>query len=363
MKTSEKQIAPRLTLPEDPLRAREFLGIQSSAIRVAQNPLLVKYARENHIPIGIPFFDSAMQGILPTDLVVGTGGSGLGKTSFGLEIAKNVAMRGHRVLMIPLESEPNEIEMKLEYQLFAGEYYYDKDKDKSVVFDYRSYRFGKIGSSLNKYYPKVKEIFKQRYATLETLYRKEGFNIENLREVFVYAKREGFKCIVLDHCHFIELYGDDPENIELSRLMKQIRDLNLHYNMPVFMLAHTRKTNKVMPGLEDIRGTSDIGKIATMGICIAPRPGSYDAKSDSVDTIFSVPKARTGGKLNLVGLVRYHIPMQSYVPEYRVARLEGDDVIELKKEELPYWAKGDPFCKNKSQLQEMEFKDEEDMHY
>lgn len=349
MKTPTK-IVPELTIPDDPKRAREILGIDSVSNRFVHNYSFIKNARDNHLPIGIPFFDSAMQGILPTDLVVGTGGSGLGKTSFGLEIAKNVAMRGQRVLMLPLESEMNEIEMKLQYQLFAGERFNDEKANKKDIFDYRSYRFGKIDHLLKPYADKVRHLMKERYSTLETMYRKEGFSIEGLRQVMVYAKREGFKCLILDHCHYIELYGDDPENIELSKLMKQIRELNLHYNIPVFMLAHTRKTNKVMPGLEDIRGTSDIGKIATMGICIAPRPNSYDAKTDSVDTIFAVPKARTGGKLNLVGLVRYHIPMQSYVPEYRVAKLSGDEIIELKKEDLPYWAAQDPFCRNKPQI-------------
>lgn len=344
--SQDNKITPRLLIPEDPKRAREILGVDSVANRFVHNYDFIRAARENAIPIGIPFFDSAMQGILPTDFVVGTGGSGLGKTSFGLEIAKNVAMRGKRVLMLPLESEHNEIEMKLQYQLFAKCRFEDETANKGDIFDYRSFRFGKIDHLVRPYAEQVRHEMKTRYSTLETMYRKEGFDIEALKEVMQFAKREDFKCVVLDHCHYIQMYGDDPENIELSKLMKQIRELNLHYNIPVFMLAHTRKTTKTMPGLEDIRGTSDIGKIATMGICIAPNPGSYDAKTDSVDTIFAVPKARTGGKLNLVGLVRYHIPMQSYVPQYRVARLDKDEVIELSREELPYWAKSDPFCRN-----------------
>jgi hypothetical protein len=168
-----------------------------------------------------------------------------------------------------------------------------------------------------------------------------------------YAKDQAFDCVVLDHAHYFDLYGQDSENQELSKMMKEIRDLNLKYSIPVIVVAHTRKMPGLLPGLEDFRGTSDIGKIITNCIMIAGRPDSYDPASGTVDTIIAVPKARAGGRLNVVGLMNFHTQLQSYVADYRVGKVVGESVEELTRHELPYWAKSDPFCRNKGEFEDV----------
>jgi hypothetical protein len=193
----------------------------------------------------------------------------------------------------------------------------------------------------------VRELFHERYENLETVYKNSDFTVDNLSYLMAYAKDQAFDCVILDHAHFMDLYGMDSENQELSKMMKDIRELNLKYSIPVILVAHTRKMPGLLPGLEDFRGTSDIGKIITNCVMIASRPDSYDPQSGTVDTIISVPKARAGGKLNVIGLMHFHTQLQSYVSEYRVGKQVGDNIEELDRLDLPYWAKSDPFCRNK----------------
>lgn len=346
MKQPKKQVRPLVEIPTDPQRAREFLGIQSSATSFMQNPFIIKEAMERVTSFGNPFLDRSLIGMLPSELVCVMAKSNVGKTQMIMEMAKNLSMNKKRVLFVALESEQNEIELRLEFQLFAGAWYYDKEHSNSVVFNYRNYRFGKLNAELKKYADKVREIYHQRYEHLEVYYRRKEFTIENLRQLMKYAADTGVQCVVIDHLMVFDLFGDDPENQEMSRLIKDIRELNLHHSIPVIVAAHTRKMNTDLLSLDDIRGTSDIAKVATSVIGIASRPNSYNPASATVDTIVQVLKSRAGGKLNEVGLMYFHLQTQSYMPEYRLAKINGDSVEEMTHDEIPYWARGDDFCQS-----------------
>jgi replicative DNA helicase len=343
---SKKNLNPYIEIPTDPRRARDFLGVQNSAEIFLRNPAIIKEAQDKLTSFGNPFLDRALLGMLPSELVCVMAKSNVGKTQMILEMAKNLSMTKKRVLFIALESEQNEIEFRLEFQLFAQSFYYDKDKPHGVIFNYRNYRFGKLNSLLKKYSDKVREIYHQRYEHLEVFYRKKEFTIENLKELMRYASQSGISCVVIDHLMVFDLFGQDPENQEMSRLIKDIRDLNLHHSIPVIVAAHTRKMNTNLLGLDDIRGTSDIAKIATTVIGIASRPDSYDPVSSQIDTIIQVLKSRAGGKISEAGLMKFNLQMQCYLPEYRLAKTIGDNVEEMRSDELPYWVKGDSFCLN-----------------
>lgn len=354
-----KKITPSVDLPEGEQRRREFLGVASASHRRKWNQSIIQEAKLNCVSFGLPMLDRALEGAMNTELIAIGAAAGVGKSTIGLEIAKNVAMSKKRVLFVALEAEQNEIELKLHFGLFVSKWMYDPERNRKLLFDYRRYRFGHLDEELKKYAPEVNEIFDERYSTLETYYKLKDFTIESLRQLFVYAKDAGMHSIVVDHIHYFDLYGRASEkNEEMTRLMHDIRDLNLHYKIPVFLVAHVRKHNSVVPTLQDFHGTSEIGKIATTCIMLASRPNSYDSNTGCVDTIISVPKVRAGGKLNVVGLMSYHTQLGAYLPEYRVGSLDGDEVTELEKERLPYWAKHDSFCVNgKNQV------DEPDPHY
>lgn len=343
---SKKTLNPIVEIPTDPMRAREFLGVHNSAEAFLRNPWIIKEAQEKLTSFGNPFLDRALLGMLPSELVCVMAKSNVGKTQMILEMAKNLSMNKKRVLFVALESEQNEIEFRLEFQLFAQAFYYDKDRPSGIVFNYRNYRFGMLSPILKKYADRVREIYHQRYEHLEVFYRKKEFTIEHLKQLMKYAKDSGISCIVIDHLMVFDLFGEDPENVEMSRLIKDIRDLNLHHSIPVIVAAHTRKMNTNLLSLDDIRGTSDIAKIATTVIGIASRPDSYDPVNSQIDTIIQVLKSRAGGKINEAGLMHFNLQMQCYLSEYRLAKTIGDNVEEMRSEELPYWVKGDSFCSN-----------------
>jgi hypothetical protein len=130
----------------------------------------------------------------------------------------------------------------------------------------------------------------------------------------------------------------------MSKLIKKIRSLNLYYNKPFVVVAHLRKgIDGIIPQLEDIYGSSDVGKNSTVTFMVAKDPEGYDVKNQLQKTIISIPKSRTGSLGNLVAKVDYSIQHQMYLPSYSLARVvkfkDKEQIHDLTEDEYPEWAK------------------------
>jgi hypothetical protein len=231
--------------------------------------------------------------------------------------------------------------MRLKYSIEAGLFFKDQNRDRGVIVSYRKWRLGFLQQSFKKYKPEAASIFIDRYARLHTVYRDESYGIKEFEYNLDEAKEFG-DLFICDHIHFFDLSGQTNEHTEISQLMKKIRSLNLFYSKPFIVIAHLRKQIEgILPNLEDFMGSSDIGKIATLAIMLAKDPNGYDPKTQTQRTIFSIPKARTGGLGNLVGIQDYSITHQGYIPKYLLARVgaKNDKIDYLKTEDMPEWAK------------------------
>lgn len=325
------------------------LKIESAVVRSCNIPEIIDEAREKSIPYGIPFLDASLLGILPTDLVLIGANTGIGKTALGTEIAKQACAQKKKVLFIALEAERAEIEMRLEYQLYAKWYLEDKCRDRGLRFDFRAYRYGKLTSSLVPYRKPVIEEFTTRYRLLFTRYKdNEIFNAETLATLLEWAK-QNVDLVIVDHLHYFDMneYGKDS-NERLSRLMQKIRDLTLQFRVPVILMAHTRKDHtSFLPSESDFRGSSDISKIATTCIMLAKIPNGYDPALNQSRTAFVIPKGRAG-QIHHVGVVPFSITHSCYLRKYSLglADEKNKTIQALNRSVLPYWAKEDIDCSN-----------------
>jgi len=325
------------------------LGIETAVLRSCHIPEIIIEARDKAIPYGIPFLDAALIGILPTDLILIGANTGIGKTALGVEIAKQACLQKKKVLFIALEAEKAEIEMRLEYQLYAKNYLEDKMRDRSLRFDFRAYRYGKLKGKISQYTEPVLKEFTERYISLFTRYKdNEPFTANTLETLLEWAKKN-VDMVIVDHLHYFDMneMGKDS-NERLGRLMQRIRDMTLHFRVPVILMAHTRKDHtSFLPSEADFRGSSDISKIATTCIMLAKIPKGYDPSLNQSKTAFLIPKGRAG-QIHHVGIVPFSITHSAYLRSYTLGLPnEYHKTIEaLPRPTLPYWAKEDPQCLN-----------------
>lgn len=310
----------------------------SSRVLLVSSQQLEAYA--SLTPLGIPYLDHALYGLINTDLMLIGAKSGVGKTGILTEIAKNSAMNKKRVLFFALEAEENEIEMRLLYQIEARLFFNDEARDRGVTVNYRKWRLGMLDVAFGAYKPQALEIFKDRFSTLTTVYRSKVFGYEELWQTIEMCG-ENTDIVLLDHIHYMDLGdGKDGTNEKQSKLIKKIRDLNLFAKIPFVCAGHVRKDTKgIVPAQEDFMGSSDIYKNATAIVMITPKPGGYIAKNQMQETLITIPKGRTGGFGDLAGVTAYSVRHQGYLPAYRVGRIvAGERYEDINESEYPDWA-------------------------
>lgn len=321
------------------------LDIRDATARVHEVQCQLTQAYLSQCQLGIPFLDDVLISILPTDLVLVGASSGKGKTALSIEIAKSNAMKKKKVLLFALEAEKNEVEMRLLYQIESGLYFKGDLHKFGARMDYRPWRLGMLDNVLEPVKARAMEIFQDRYKTLTTVYRDEQFSIDDLEHTLRLA--EGNQdLVVIDHFSYISsgylgLGKKSSQQLETD-MITRIRNLNLFHKVPFVMAVHVRKERKsVIPTQEDIMGSSDIYKNATVIAMLTPRPQGYNAKEQVQETIVTVPKTRTGGIGDLCGILYFKIPYQGYSPKFSVGRVDfkGDNCQELEKDEWPEWLK------------------------
>lgn len=323
----------------------ESLGLISSLERSASIPTRLYEAQQKAISFGNTFLDAGLFGILPNDLILLGAPTSIGKTAMCCEIAKNVSLQGRRVCFVALEAEEDEVEMRIEYQLYAKRYFLDSDRKRGINFDYRSYRFNKLKDYLWPYTEDVVEEFTHALKNVTTIYRKRSFTIHDLEYVFRWAK-DNSDLVIIDHLHYFDFAKDASSNTNerMSDLMKGIRDLNLTYNVPVILVAHLRKDfNGVVPQINDFMGSSDIQKVATCAVMLSKFADGFDPVNQTSKTVISVPKARTGS-LGVVGVQNYALRVNAYEKPFEVGIVGKDKIRLLKTDELPYWAKSNDWA-------------------
>lgn len=316
--------------------------IENALVRALDINKQLDVADKNITGFGIDFLDRALLGLIPSDLCLIGAKSGKGKSALGIAIASyNASVYKKNVVFLALEAEKLEVEMRLRYEIEAGLFFADQNRNKSIVVNYRSWRMGKLKAAFVKYRDQAVHEFTQRFATLNTVYRDKDFGLKELEYMLDEAKDFG-ELFIFDHLHYFDLETGENENSQVSRLIKKIRELNLFYSKPFIVIAHIRKhVEGLIPDQEDFMGSSDIYKNATAIAMMTPKPDGYDATAQTQDTIFSVPKLRTGALGNLVGIQKYSLRHQMYVPGFRLARAlkRGEKLEEISKVDWPDWAK------------------------
>ena len=290
------------------------------------------------------FLDDYLRAILPADLILLGAPTGLGKTDLALNIATTNAFLGKRVHYFALEAEPRELERRTKFALLSKAVY-AAHHDERHKMNYADWRLGKCEAICGQWNSVVSAQFESNLRPLWTLYRGNKFDAKDL-EKQVIEVHEKTDLMVIDHLHYIDTSSDDNEARALGDVVKTIRDIALNVGKPVILIAHLRKketgSKRLVPGLDDFHGSSNITKICTQAITIERCHVVQSSSWFLSPTFFSVLKDRRSGASPFVAVSNFDRRTKSYASTYTLGKLTkgGSDWEPLPFNDKPEWASG-----------------------
>lgn len=299
---------------------------------------------EGILPTGVPFLDDAMGGLTRNSLMLVGAYTGTGKTQLVAHIAHNVAGSGKHVHFFALEAEPMEIQRRMKYRVVREMAHAAGIRGLNYV----DWAQGRFDDKLTKVEVDATEYLGRCYGTLHTYYRRfTDFTPQWFRKQ-VEAIKDKTDLIIVDHLHYFDLDPHAPEHAAMKDCVKAIRDCSLITGKPVILVAHLRKKDRgssaALPELDDFHGTSDISKIATHAVVMAPgKVEEADQKAGLWPTYMRVAKLRLdSARTRYLGIMRFNSATQHYEDGYSLARwwerIETPEPLEFR-DDLPGWAR------------------------
>jgi len=320
-------------------------GFQSFNARIATEREERIDQAKHLLTFGVRFLDVMLGGIARHDLVLLGAKTGRGKTELATIIATQNAARGKHVHYVALEAEDKEIERRTKFKLLA-KLISDRAASPSARerMNYLDWRYGRLEDVTATWEALAQELLAERFATLYTYYRHGKFGAADLEQLILEVESET-DLVVLDHLHYVD--SDDPnENRGYKLVVKKIRDVALRIGKPVLIVAHVRKSDRrqevLIPNEEDFHGTSDVPKIATKAVMLAP---AFDRPSNVPyvwNTYMRITKCRPDGeRTRFVGVVPYNARLGNYEDRFVLGRLKNNDqeFEEVPDDELPRYAR------------------------
>jgi hypothetical protein len=295
------------------------------------------------LTFGVEFLDIMLGGIALHDLILIGAKTNRGKTELVTIAATMNAARGKRVHYIALEAEHREIERRTKYKLVS------KLVSERVTcpisrerMNYLDWRYGRLQDVTGPFESQAQVALMRQMGTLYTLYRRGHFGPKQLQERILEV-RDVTDLVIVDHLHYVDS-DDANENRAYKDIVKTIRDSALEIGKPVIVVAHVRKSDRraepLIPGIEDFFGTSDIPKIATKAIMIAPADDRPSRAPHIFNTYMRISKCRPdGARLRYVGVVPYNAQLGIYEDSFELGRLTNNEQEFEEIKESPRWAR------------------------
>jgi len=316
----------------------EFTTLESGVLneraeRIANSKKLLSF--------GVPFLDESLGGIEVDDLILIASKTGHGKTQLATYIALNNIKRGKTVHFFALVSAKYEIERRLKYQIIADRFF-KMNQRPQIYLNYMDWYQCKLDEYLIDLEKEAElELTQYKYKKLFIYYRNKDFTARDFQRLVLGVKSQT-DLIIADHLHYFD-FEDENENRALKDTVKSIRDSALLSGKPVILVSHVRKsdrrTKQLVPDIEDLHGSSDIGKIGTKVITLGP---CYEeSQGNHRKTYFHIGKCRVDGSRDeMTGLLAFNFSTQNYERQYFVGKLSGDgsSLNLFNLNQIPYWA-------------------------
>lgn len=299
---------------------------------------------------GVKALDDALFRIGTNELVVIGAETGMGKSELSLNIAQHNAVNGKRVAVYYLEGGHLEAIRRMKWKDITKMYFKDYRFARANV-DFKQWMYnynpehvlidieGKVN---NQYREKYKENLYFYPTTKEFTIEKFMMSLLDFHQLL--TADLDLDLIIIDHLQYFSLAQADNEISEITKILREVKEITEYYNTPVILISHLRKRGKNagLPGHEDFYGSGNIAKIATTAITIAPDPEGDSLADNIYPTFLRVVKSRVGIRPNYAFLVNFDLKTRSYEEDYQIYRVNelGQPAsAPLLENELPKWAR------------------------
>lgn len=285
--------------------------------------------------LGVSFLNDATGGIYPGDLVLIGARTGAGKTELVNHIAIQNAKNGKKVYFFALETSNFELTRRIKYPLVQ--------KHKATGFmPYRHWYLGHEPSNIELADSKANEEINESLKNLFIFQNNKSFTLSDFERLFLSIESQA-DLIIIDHIHYFD-YDNENENAALKSITKTIRDMAQLANKPVVLVAHLRKreskfVSELIPKLDDFHGSSDLIKIASTIILLAPLDKSSQLKQPTAMTVSKLRIDMSVAKY--MGITDFDFNKKTYADKYFLGVLKKNntevDAITDRKD-FPWWA-------------------------
>jgi len=311
---------------------------------------------------GIKPLDDALGGIRPNDLVVIGSDSGVGKSELGLNIARINAQKGKKVAVYYLEGGHIEAMQRMKYRDIA-DVYFTQFRQEKLNMDYVDWVNNQINDPkgiLKKIEAQIYDRYKNDYRDNLLFFKVESdFTIESFlmslydRHKLIPARPgspfavEGIfdlDLVIIDHLQYFSLSKGENEIGEITKILRQVKDISDKHKIPVVLFSHLRKKSKDrgLPDQEDFYGSSNIPKISSTSIIISPDYNNDDLGNGIFPTFFRIVKSRVGIRPNYAIRANFDSSRRKYSDDYELFLVNRDGQVAkqpLSADKLPNWMK------------------------
>lgn len=297
--------------------------------------------KDSKLEIGIPFLDETLGGLSSKDFLLIGAKTGVGKSELANHITLYNLFRGRAIAYFALEAEPKEVERRAKFKLIS-KLFLERFPQESLKLNYIDWLEGKLDHLTSSVEHEIEQKYQSVFQKLWCFYRKTDFGIEDFEKLLM-SVQEKVDLIVIDHLHYFD-HDDGNENRAVKEIVKKLRDLALLLSKPIVLVAHLRKTQgknfTLVPDGEDFHGSSEIIKICTKAITVAPA-FDQDEQAGTWPTYMRAVKCRTdGSRTRYVGLLCFNPQKNRYENNYILGKLspDGSEFIPVKSDNKPKWA-------------------------
>lgn len=280
--------------------AAELIGFKSMRARANEEVASRMALRENIIRFRNPFLHVALNGIFKNDTILLGAETGVGKTQISTEIAMDAARTGKKVFVFALEADKAEWERRIKYSLMCD--MFRDDGGETKILDYQDWMAGEV-KELDKYEDRASKVFQDNdwYNNIYTFYKEDVFGLSDFTKKFGTISSSA-DLVIVDHIHYFDLFSKD-HNSELAEIMHKIRHLTQTCGVPVILIAHLRKLQsgedrKLLPDIADFHGSSELSKVCTRAIMLAP--GQWSEELKGYTTYIKAVKNRFGRSRTMI---------------------------------------------------------------
>ena len=310
---------------------------------------------------GIVPLDEAQVCIMPNELVVIGADSAVGKTELCLQIARHNLHQGKRVALYHLEGGWLEAVSRMKWKDICLEYYLNRNPREFINMDYRNWILNNVSRDEKAVISGIENIIWERYKNeyhnnLHFFSSKNGLTVDGfLMSLLDHHKWEkdnetpiakikfNLDLIIIDHLQYFSLIRGENEISEITEILRQVKNITDNFNVPVVLISHLRKKSKDrgLPDQEDFYGSSNIPKIASTAITLAPDFTNENLSGGIFPTWIRIVKSRIGIRPNYAMLVNFVQNTKNYEDKYKIHKLTSEGYAlerSLRKGEMPLWA-------------------------